>query len=47
PQPGDVKITWSDIETVSIYLVVRPYGSAKTIQIGIMLDQSITAVSEN
>ncbi|AJJ65144.1 DUF2586 domain-containing protein [Yersinia aldovae] len=47
PQSGDVVITWSDIETVSIYLVVRPYGSAKTIQIGIMLDQSITAVSEN
>lgn len=47
PQPGDVVITWSDNETVSIYLVVRPYGSAKTIVIGIMLDQSITAVSEN
>ncbi|CNJ74999.1 TPA: DUF2586 family protein [Yersinia enterocolitica] len=47
PQSGDVVITWSDNETVSIYLVVRPYGSAKTIQIGIMLDQSITAVSEN
>lgn len=47
PQTGDVVITWSDSETVSIYIVVRPYGSAKTIQVGIMLDESITAITEN
>ncbi|HDL7480996.1 TPA: DUF2586 family protein [Yersinia enterocolitica] len=47
PQSGDVGISWSDSETVSIYIVVRPYGSAKTIQVGIMLDESITAITEN
>ena len=41
PQPGDVVITWSDIETVSIYISIRPYGSAKTITVGIMLDKNI------
>lgn len=47
PQAGDVAISWSDSETVSIYIVVRPYGSAKTITVGIMLDESITAITEN
>ncbi|CNI55623.1 putative tail sheath protein [Yersinia rohdei] len=46
PQSGAVVITWSDSETVSIYIVVRPYGSAKTIQVGIMLDESITNITE-
>ncbi|WP_392433190.1 DUF2586 domain-containing protein [Yersinia sp. HM-2024] len=46
PQAGDVVITWSDSETVSIYIVVRPYGSAKTITVGIMLDESITTITE-
>ncbi|HEN3291059.1 TPA: DUF2586 family protein [Yersinia enterocolitica] len=46
PQAGDVVIAWSDSETVSIYIVVRPYGSAKTITVGIMLDESITNITE-
>lgn len=46
PQTNDVVITWRDNETVSIYLVVRPYGSAKSIQIGILLDQSIDTTAE-
>ncbi|WP_411705645.1 DUF2586 domain-containing protein [Edaphovirga cremea] len=41
PQDGDVTITWSDIETVAIYIVVRPYGSAKSITVGIMLDLTL------
>ncbi|WP_145507681.1 DUF2586 domain-containing protein [Yersinia hibernica] len=46
PQVGDVAISWSDSETVSIYIVVRPYGSAKSITVGIMLDESITTITE-
>ncbi|CNI11509.1 DUF2586 domain-containing protein [Yersinia pekkanenii] len=45
PQSGDVVINWSDSETVNIYIVVRPYGSAKTIKVGIMLDESITNIT--
>ncbi|HFV9291868.1 TPA: DUF2586 domain-containing protein [Serratia fonticola] len=41
PKEGDVIIVWSDSETVSIYVVVRPYGSAKSITVGIMLDQTL------
>lgn len=41
PREGDVAITWSDNKTVSIYIVVRPYGSAKSITVGIMLDQTL------
>lgn len=40
PQEGDVVITWADHKTVSIFIVVRPYGSAKSITVGIMLDQT-------
>lgn len=41
PKEGDVVITWSNSETVSVYVVVRPYGSAKSITVGIMLDQTL------
>jgi hypothetical protein len=41
PREGDVVITWTDNKTVSIFIVVRPYGSAKSILVGIMLDQTL------
>ncbi|MBX4673077.1 DUF2586 domain-containing protein [Klebsiella sp. CVUAS 5466.2] len=43
PQEGDVEITWTDTETVQIYLVVRPYESPKSITVSIMLDSSLEA----
>lgn len=41
PQSGDVSILWKDKDTVSINIVVRPYASPKTIQVGIQLDTSL------
>ncbi|MGR7288131.1 DUF2586 domain-containing protein [Klebsiella aerogenes] len=43
PQEGDVEITWTDTETVQIYLVVLPYESPKSITVSIMLDSSLEA----
>ncbi|UIA90717.1 DUF2586 domain-containing protein [Erwinia tracheiphila] len=42
PESGDVNIVWYDSKTVAIYLIVRPYASAKSITVGITLDDSIT-----
>ncbi|PVZ87910.1 DUF2586 domain-containing protein [Serratia sp. S1B] len=41
PRDGDVEIYWSDANTVSIYLIVRPYESPKSITVSIMLDTSL------
>lgn len=43
PRVGDVEIMWDDKNTVQIYLVVRPYGSPKSITASIMLDTSLEA----
>lgn len=41
PQDGDITITWTSSEAVQIYLVVRPYESAKEIGVSIELDTSL------
>lgn len=45
PQDGDVTISWTDAEHVSIYLVVRPYNSAAVINVTVALDTSISSDS--
>lgn len=41
PKDGDITITWTSSEAVQIYLVVRPYESAKEISVSIELDTSL------
>lgn len=41
PKDGDVTITWASSVKVQIYLVVRPYESAKEISVSIELDTSL------
>lgn len=41
PKDGDVTITWASSVKVQIYLVVRPYESAKEIGVSIELDTSL------
>ncbi|MFP2469500.1 DUF2586 domain-containing protein [Pseudescherichia vulneris] len=41
PQDGDVTITWTSSVAVQIYLIVRPYESAKEIGVSIELDTSL------
>lgn len=41
PQDGDITITWTSNEAVQIFLVVRPYESAKEIGVSIELDTSL------
>ncbi|HGL6357684.1 TPA: DUF2586 domain-containing protein [Citrobacter amalonaticus] len=41
PKDGDVTITWTSSVKVQIYLVVRPYESAKEIGVSIELDTSL------
>lgn len=41
PRDGDVVIQWTDPVSVSIYVTVRPYNSAKSITVGIMLDSTL------
>ena len=41
PQAGDVTIAWATNTHVQIYLVVRPYESAKEISVSIELDTSL------
>lgn len=41
PKDGDITITWTSNEAVQIYLVVRPYESAKEIGVSIELDTSL------
>ncbi|MCL1123530.1 DUF2586 domain-containing protein [Shewanella surugensis] len=43
PQDGDIDIVWTTLSEVSIYMVVRPYNSPKSITVNIMLDLSSTA----
>jgi hypothetical protein len=45
PREGDVEIIWTDADTVSVYLIVRPYESPKSITVSIMLDTSLEAQS--
>ena len=41
PKDGDVTITWTSSVAVQIYLIVRPYESAKEIGVSIELDTSL------
>lgn len=41
PKDGDITITWSSSVAVQIFLVVRPYESAKEIGVSIELDTSL------
>lgn len=41
PKDGDITITWTSSVAVQIYLVVRPYESAKEIGVSIELDTSL------
>ncbi|ENR8889577.1 DUF2586 domain-containing protein [Citrobacter koseri] len=41
PRDGDITITWTSSVAVQIYLVVRPYESAKEIGVSIELDTSL------
>lgn len=41
PKDGDITITWTSNEAVQIFLVVRPYESAKEIGVSIELDTSL------
>lgn len=41
PKDGDINITWTSSVAVQIYLVVRPYESAKEIGVSIELDTSL------
>jgi hypothetical protein len=41
PQDGDITITWTSNVAVQIYIVVRPYESAKEIGVSIELDTSL------
>ena len=41
PADNAIEIHWQDIETVSIYMVIKPYGSPKTITVGIILDATL------
>ncbi|MBJ9241354.1 DUF2586 domain-containing protein [Citrobacter braakii] len=41
PKDGDITITWTSSVAVQIYLVVRPYESAKEISVSIELDTSL------
>ncbi|EIU8982111.1 DUF2586 family protein [Salmonella enterica] len=41
PHDGDITITWTSSDAVQIYLVVRPYESAKEIGVSIELDTSL------
>ncbi|MBS3046815.1 DUF2586 domain-containing protein [Enterobacter mori] len=43
PQDGDITITWTSSVAVQIYIVVRPYESAKEIGVSIELDTSLEA----
>ncbi|WP_049027673.1 DUF2586 domain-containing protein [Enterobacter roggenkampii] len=41
PKEGDITITWTSSVAVQIYLIVRPYESAKEIGVSIELDTSL------
>lgn len=41
PQDGDISITWASSVKVQIFIVVRPYESAKEIAVSIELDTSL------
>jgi len=41
PKDGDITITWTSSVAVQIYLIVRPYESAKEIGVSIELDTSL------
>jgi hypothetical protein len=41
PQDGDITITWTSSVAVQIFIVVRPYESAKEIGVSIELDTSL------
>ena len=41
PKDNAIEIHWQDKETVNIYMVIRPYGSPKTITVGIILDATL------
>ncbi|AIK13763.1 hypothetical protein GZ59_19460 [Pectobacterium atrosepticum] len=43
PREGDVVIAWTSSVAVAVYLTVRPYGSPKSITVGIMLDATLEA----
>ncbi|EFJ6526628.1 DUF2586 family protein, partial [Escherichia coli] len=41
PQDGDITIVWTSSTHVQIYIVVRPYESAKAIGVSIELDTAL------
>ncbi|NHB87185.1 DUF2586 domain-containing protein [Photorhabdus tasmaniensis] len=41
PKDDAVSIVWTNKEEVAVYLVITPYGSPKSISVGIMLDATL------
>ncbi|MEX5732991.1 DUF2586 domain-containing protein [Providencia hangzhouensis] len=41
PEDDAITIQWTDKETVSVYMVIKPYASPKKITVGIILDATL------
>ncbi|HEP0305466.1 TPA: DUF2586 family protein [Providencia rettgeri] len=41
PEDDAIAIQWTDKETVSVYMVIKPYASPKKITVGIILDATL------